>query len=207
MPGFFIMSKLKIAITGGIGSGKSSVANVIIKFGYQVIYADDISKEILRTDPAVKEKIIKEFGIEAYKNNEPNKKFLREIIFSDPVKLKKINSILHPPTINFLKKKMEDILTADKMVFVEAALIYEAGIENLFDYIIFVEASNELKISRIKTRDEMDETSIKEIIANQIPDEIKKSHADFTIVNDSTLQELEKRTELVLKILTSISYN
>lgn len=207
MPGFFIMSKLKIAITGGIGSGKSSVANVIIKFGYQVIYADDISKEILRTDPAVKEKIIKEFGIEAYKNNEPNKKFLREIIFSDPVKLKKINSILHPPTINFLKKKMEDILTADKMVFVEAALIYEAGIENLFNYIIFVEASNELKISRIKTRDEIDENSIKKIIENQIPDEIKKSHADFTIVNDSTLQELEKRTDFVLKILTSISHN
>ncbi len=201
------MGKLKVGITGGIGSGKSSVAKIFINSGYQVFFADDISKNLLADDPYIRKKIIAQFGDQSYVNDKPNKSFLREKIFSDREKLKRINSILHPPTIKLLKKKMDDALNYAELVFAEAALIYESNIESLFDFVIFVESPQDEKIKRIQQRDGLDKKSIEEIIRNQIPDDVKKSHADFTIINDSSLEQLELRTKFILTILKSICTN
>lgn len=201
------MRKLKVGITGGIGSGKTAVAKIFIKSGFQVFFADDISKNLLAEDPNIRKKIISEFGDKSYITDKPNKTFLREKIFSDREKLNRINSILHPPTIKLLKEKMDDALKTSEIVFTEAALIYESNIENLFDYVIFVDSPQDEKIKRIQHRDGLNKKSIEEIIRNQIPDDIKKSHADFTIKNDSSLEQLELRVKLVLTILKSICAN
>lgn len=201
------MEKLKVGITGGIGSGKSTVAKIFINSGYQVFFADDISKNLLAEDPYIRKKIISQFGSQSYINDKPNKSFLRDKIFSDREKLKKINSILHPPTIELLTKQMDDELKSSELVFAEAALIYESNIESLFDFVIFVESPQEEKIKRIQLRDGLDKKSIEGIIENQIPDDIKKSHADFTIINDSSLEMLESRTKFILTILKSICTN
>src|SRR5512137_1083715 len=88
--------KVRLAITGNIGSGKSTFTKFLFEAGYPVILADDISKEILAGDPEVKEEVINEFGMQSFLGNKINKKYLADNIFSDSQKLKKMNSILHP---------------------------------------------------------------------------------------------------------------
>jgi dephospho-CoA kinase len=100
-----IEKKIKVAVTGNIGSGKSSFCNFLSEKGYPVINADAVSKNILSEDGEIKKKVIKEFGEESFVNNEINKKFLAEKVFSDPVKVLKINSILHPK----VKNKIESL--------------------------------------------------------------------------------------------------
>jgi len=97
--------KLKIAITGGIGSGKSSVSKIVESFGFPVIKADDVAKELMMKDESIKKKIIKTFGKESFTEKGINTKYLAENVFSSKDKVGKINSIIHPPTI----KKIEEI--------------------------------------------------------------------------------------------------
>jgi len=202
---FFIMKKkLKVAITGGIGSGKSSVCEIINSKGYPVIYADDISKEILSTDKLIQQKVKTTFGVEAYINNKPNTKFLADKVFSDPQKVKKINSILHPPTIEKIKDMMEEKLSKSEMVFIEAALIYEAKMEDMFDYIIVVAAPEEIRISRTIESKGIDRSETIKRIKNQMPEEKKKKLADFVIENDGTIDHLKIKTNFILSILSSI---
>ncbi|HSR18993.1 MAG TPA: dephospho-CoA kinase, partial [Ignavibacteriaceae bacterium] len=125
-------TKLKIAVTGSIGSGKSSFCRMIEERGYPVIRADDISKEILGSDKKVREEVEKIFGKESFINNQINKKFLAEKIFNDSQKVLKINSILHPHVIKKINELMNEALTKHDLVFVEAALIYEASMEDMF---------------------------------------------------------------------------
>ena len=95
--------KIKVAITGNIGSGKSTFTKFLFEAGYPVILADDISKEILAGDPEVRKEVINEFGAESFQGNKINKKYIADTIFSDPKKLKKINSIIKPfPSSSYL---------------------------------------------------------------------------------------------------------
>ena len=197
--------KLKIAVTGGIGSGKSSVCEIFHSNGYPVLYADDISKEILSTNESVKEKIVKEFGNESFIEDKPNHKFLSESVFSDDKKVQKINSILHPPVIEKIVFLMEQELKQNKMVFVEAALIYEAKMENLFDYVIVVTAPDETRIKRVMESKGLTKEEVINRMSKQIPQEKKKSLADFVIQNDKTKNELIDKTEFILKLLKTIA--
>ena len=197
--------KLKIAITGGIGSGKSAVCDIFHSNGYPIFYADNISKEFLSTDKSIKEKILNEFGKESFLNDKPNFKYLSERVFSEELKVKKINSILHPPVIDKIKKLMNEELKKQTIVFVEAALIYEAEMEDLFDYIIVVTAPDEIRIQRvIESRGLKKEEAI-ERISKQIPQERKKKLADFVIENNSTMDALVKKTNFILMILKSMT--
>jgi dephospho-CoA kinase len=197
--------KLKIAVTGGIGSGKSSVCDIFHSDGYPILYADDISKEILSTDQSVKEKIVKEFGSESFFEGKPNHKFLSEKVFSDEKKVGKINSILHPPVIEKIVSLMEHELKQSKMVFVEAALIYEAKMEHLFDYVIAVTAPDETRIKRVMESRGLSKDEVINRMNKQIPQEKKKSLADFVIENNKTKNELMNRAKFVLMILKSMS--
>lgn len=202
---FFIMKKkLKVAITGGIGSGKSSVCEIINSKGYPVIYADDISKEILSTDKSVQDKIVTEFGKESFHNNLPNTKYLAEKVFSDPQKINRINSILHPPTIEKIKNSMEEKLSKSEMVFIEAALIYEAEMEDMFDYIIVVASPAETRIIRSINSKKIDRSEVLRRINSQLPEEKKKKLADFVIENNGSMEELKSKTNFVLSVLDAL---
>src|SRR5690606_16027908 len=124
--------KLKIAITGNIGSGKSSFAQFIQNKGYPVIYADIVSKVLLSKDDDIRKKIIREFGKEAYLNGEPDKDFLARKVFSSPENVIKINSILHPAVKKKILKLTDQYFEFNDIVFTEAALIYEADMEKMF---------------------------------------------------------------------------
>ncbi len=140
--------KLKIAITGGIGSGKSAFSKFILEKDYPVINVDDVSKEILVTDKNVKLKVEKEFGKESFKNGNINKQFLAEKIFSNPYNVIKINSIVHPIVIEKVNILISEKLKDSDIVFAEAALIYEAEMEKYFDYVVLITAEDRLRLNR-----------------------------------------------------------
>jgi len=196
---------LKIGITGGIGSGKTSVTKLFAKKGCPVLYADDIAKKILVENSEVKAKIISSFGSGAYEENKANKKYLADKIFNNPENLAFINSIVHPPTIKKISDLCREELVKTDLVFVESALIYEADLVNIFDYIIVVTAAEDIRIDRICKRDSSIKESVMERIKNQFPEEKKISRADFVIYNEKSIAELERKVDLFLSIFKSMA--
>ncbi len=198
-------AKLKIAITGGIGAGKSEVSRVISGAGYLVIDADKVAKEILSSDHEVKRIIIKEFGAASYSNGFPDKTYLAKNVFSDPQKVEKINAIIHPRTILKIMSKVDENLKTKAMVFVESALIFEANRDELFDYIIHVSSIAENRLDRAAKSKGISKSEVEKRMLHQLDEETKKRKSDFIIENNSTLEDLENKTMFVLKILESIS--
>lgn len=199
------MKKLKVAVTGGIGSGKSSLCSLFQNHGYTVLSSDLIAKDVMMNNAEVKKKIITHFGKDSYKEGTINKEYLAKKVFSDQEKTALINSIVHPATVKEIQKKIEKEFIKSNIVFVESALVYEAKLQKNFDYIILVFSDDTEKINRVTKRDSVSSGSVVERMNNQIPDEDKKTRADFIINNDSTLGELLKRGEFVLRIIESIS--
>lgn len=194
---------LKVGITGGIGSGKSLVTGYIEKLGYPVIKSDDVAKELMRSDESIKKKIIKEFGSRAYGENSLNTKYLAEIVFTYPEKIQRINSIVHPPTTKKISDLADQLFTKHKIVFVESALIYEAKIQNQFDYVILIYSDEQTRIKRVIQREKITHEDIQKRMAFQIPDDQKRERADFVIENNSSITELQNRTNFILNILKS----
>lgn len=195
--------KLKIAVTGGYGSGKSSVCEIISEKGYPVIKADFLAKNLLNENPEVKKEVIQSFGGKSYSGDLPNKNFLAEIVFNDPEKLEILNSIIHPRTIKIIEEKMSESLKKSDLVFVESALIYEAKRVKHFDYIILVSAEEEIRISRIEKRDGLQRDEIRKRISNQLSEEEKRKRADFIIENNGVRADLKNRVDFVLSVIKS----
>jgi len=193
--------KLKIAITGGIGSGKSSVSKIVESLGFPVIKADDLAKELMLKDDSIKKKIIKTFGKESFTENGINTKYLADNIFINKEKVGKINSIIHPPTIKKIEEISQKLFEKHNLVFVESALVYEAKIQKLFNYVILIYAEEEIRISRKMENDTMKKIDIEKRMSFQIPDEKKTDRAHFVIDNNSTKEELESRTKFVVELL------
>ena len=196
--------KLKIGVTGGIASGKSTVCKMFEANGYPVFYADDIGKELLQSDPSVKQKITAAFGQQSYIDGQPDKKFLAQNVFGNPEKLLKINSIIHPPVMKKLTELMNEALKQNDIVFVESAIIFEADLEEYFDNILLVASPDQDKIKRVVAQGRMSEGDVRKRLANQIPDSQKKELADSTIQNDKTLVELKIKAEFFLTIFRQL---
>lgn len=195
--------KLKIAITGGIGSGKTSVCELFAEKGYDIISADKIGKQLLH-DPSVREEVIELLGEKSYFGETPNKKYIGSIVFNDENKLDKLNAIIHPHTIDRIEEEMDKSLEKNRLVFVESALIFEVKREEYFDYIILVTAPEEMRITRIVERENTTPEEVKSRMANQMSDEAKEKKADFVINNNSNLEDLQKKVEFIHTLLTVI---
>ncbi|OGU97937.1 MAG: dephospho-CoA kinase [Ignavibacteria bacterium RIFOXYA2_FULL_37_17] len=194
-------NKIKIAITGGIGSGKSSVSKIIESFGFPVIKADDLAKELMLKDESVKKKIIKTFGKESFTEKGINTKYLAENVFNSKDKVDKINSIIHPVTIRKIEVISKELFEKHDLVFVESALVYEAKIQKLFDYVILIYAEEEIRILRKLDKNGMNKADIEKRMSFQIPDEKKTNRAHFVIDNNSTFDKLESRTKFVVELI------
>ncbi len=191
--------KLKIAITGSIGSGKSAFSGFIREKGFCVLNADDISKEILAENGEVREKVILEFGTDSFIGKEINKKYLSEKVFNNPESVLKINSIIHPLVIEKVNDLMNRELQNKDKVFTEAALIYEAEMEVMFDYVVLITAGKEERYTRklsVMQREGFEKRDF-----NQIPDEEKKKCADFIFENNGTLKDLNQKASLLLSLI------
>ena len=195
-----VAKKIKVGITGGIGSGKSVFSAALKEKGFSVILADDIAKEILQNDPLVKELIIKEFGKEAFPNNNLDRKYLAEKVFPNPGNVEIINSIIHPPTIQKIESLMKLELLKQNIVFVEAALIYESALEDLFDLIVLITADEETKKKR-KIAQGMSESDFMMRLQNQIKDEEKAKIADFVFINTGEKKDLCKKVDLLINLI------
>lgn len=193
--------KITIGITGSIGSGKSEFTKIAENSGFPVLRADDISNEFLANNPEVKKQVIKKFGKESYYNNIPNKKYLAEIVFNNPEKLRELEQILHPLVIKEIENKKKEIFRKHNILFVESALIYEADLENLFDFIVLITADREVRLKRKLSKGITEEDFIKREM-NQIPDEEKRKRADFIFQNNTTIQELHSKFNLLLTLLS-----
>jgi dephospho-CoA kinase len=194
-----------IGITGGMGSGKSLVSDFIEEKGFKVLRSDIIAKELIITDENLKKKVIKTFGTEAVVNGKLNTKFLAENIFSSKKNVDKINAIVHPPTIKHIEELIKSEGDESKIIFVESALIYEAKIQKMFDYIILIYSNPGLRIERVIKREKVKETDVIKRMQFQIEDEKKKGKADFVIENNSTVETLKNNTYFVLSFISSLA--
>lgn len=193
--------KITVGITGSIGSGKSEFTRLAEQLGFPVIRADDISNEILATNPDVRKQVRKKFGNEAFINNKPNKSYLAKIVFSDPVKLRELERILHPLVIKEIEKRKKEIFQKQNVIFIESALIYEADLEALFDFVVLITADREVRLKRKLLQGMSEENFIKREM-NQIPDDEKRKRADFIFINNGSIEELKSKFELLLTLLS-----
>jgi len=195
---------LKIGITGGIGSGKSTVCQIFEILGIPVYYADDRAKWLMANDPMLKSQIQDTFGSESYDlDGGLNRKFLAEKVFSNPEEVKKINSLVHPAVGNDFEKWAET--QNAPYVLKEAALIFESGGEKKLDGVINVSSPIKIRIARVLMRDpHRSEEQINQIINQQLPDEEKNSKADFVIKNSDNKMLIPQVLEIHSKLIRQV---
>lgn len=193
----------KIGITGGIGTGKSLVSNILRELGIIVISADEIVRE-LQKDPYYLQKIREIFGDNVFDKNNLDRKKLAKIIFSDSNARRKLENLLHPPVLEEIKKKLEELKEKD-IIAVEVPLLFEVGIEDWFDEIWVVYAPFELQLERIINRDNISKEDAVARIRAQIPIEEKLKKADFVIYNDkdieSTKNQIKERVSTIYRMI------
>ena len=183
------MTKIKpylVGVTGGIGSGKSTVCRVFSILGIPVYAADDRAKWLMSNDPMLKKAISSEFGEKSYlKDGSLNRAFLAEEIFSDPEKVKKINSLVHPAVGEDFKNWTNS--QSAPYLIKEAALLFESGSAKELDCIINVSSPLKVRIARVLLRDpHRSEDQVNHIIDQQMPDEQKNELADYVIKNNDS---------------------
>jgi len=173
---------LRIGITGGLGSGKSTVAHIFEVLGIPVYYADTASKRLMNEDDEVKSSIQNAFGQAAYTKGKLNTKYVSDIVFKDKKKLAILNSIIHPATLIDAAEWMNN--QKSFYALKEAALIFESGSNKSLDYVIGVKSPLEMRLQRAMFRDTI---TIEEVIARisqQMNEDDKMELCDYIIVND-----------------------
>ena len=183
---------LKVGITGGIGSGKSTVSSFFSELGVPVYDSDQRAKSLMQYDDSIISKIKKEFGDNSYHNNELNRSYIAEIVFKNESKLKQLNAIVHPVVRTDFNNWLSQNSNA-KFIIKEAAIMIESGAYKDLDKLIVVNASRDQKIKWIKKRDHLSLEDIENRIQNQLSDEIRNQYADFIIENNSGKMELKQQ--------------
>ncbi|MEO7121236.1 MAG: dephospho-CoA kinase [Ginsengibacter sp.] len=195
---------LKIGLTGGIGSGKTTVARIFEVLGIPVYYADDAAKKLMNEDGDLKNSIIKAFGTNAYFNSKLNREFLSNVVFNDIEKLNVLNSIVHPATINDAIKWFKN--QNSSYVIKEAALIFESGSQKELDFVIGIKSPVELRIQRAMSRDHISAEQVQSRMNKQMDEDEKMRLCDYVIVNDEQemlIPQVLTLHERFLKLATS----
>ena len=187
-----------VGLTGGIGSGKSTVINYFKELGITCYQADDEAKKLMNSDKGLIKKIKNSFGDSIYINSKLDRKKLSDIVFIDKQKLELLNSIVHP----FVNRHVENYCKGLEDIYIikEVAIIFEIGTQNKFDKIILVRAPKEDRVKRIINRDKCNRQDAINRINNQIADDDKIDQCDF-IIDNINLEEISNK---VLKIHNSI---
>ncbi|MEI9911484.1 MAG: dephospho-CoA kinase [Bacteroidota bacterium] len=173
---------LKVGLTGGIGSGKSTVAKIFEVLGIPVYYADDAARKIMNTDEALKAILVKNFGEQTYQDGKLNRAYLASVVFADKQKLELLNSLTHPATIADANKWVQE--QTSPYIIKEAALLFESGANKHLDQIIGVYAPQELRIKRTMARDTITREEVLQRLNRQMDEDAKMSLCDFIITNN-----------------------
>lgn len=193
---------IKVAITGGIGTGKTTISNMFADKGVPVFNSDEIAKEIMNTNSLLKNEIVTAFGDKVYDKNRLNKEYLSDAIFNNETLLKKINAIVHPYVADEFNSWIEE--QDSKYIIYESAIIFENQAEDFFDKIICVTASEEDVISRVMKRNNFSVDKIKSIINKQLPNDAKIQKSDYVIENINISKLSDKVLEIHNDIMGSI---
>jgi dephospho-CoA kinase len=198
---------LLVGITGGIGSGKSLVCSLFERLGRVALRADAIAQEVADSNAAVRRQVTTLLGAAAYPENGPlNRLFVAEKVFSDASLLRSLNAIIHPVVFEEVEARSLAV-TPDRRrpyVLVEAALIYESGMDEMLDKVIVVDAEEETRIRRVMDRDGLTREDVLRRIAAQMPAARKVAHADFVIRNQENTVSLEDKVRFIDAILASM---
>ena len=204
-----------IGLTGGIGTGKSTVSQILQEKKFPVIDLDTISHEVIKI-PKVIEKIVENFGKEVLENsgnfeNENNairisREKLGKIIFENKEKRLLLNSIMHPEILHTMREQISKYKKNNKIIFVEIQLLFEVQWEKEFDYILLISAKKSTQIRRILERDKRSENDALNIINSQLTLDEKKKRSDFVIENDGNIEELKEKIDKFLEYLETKCY-
>ena len=190
---------LKIGLTGGIGSGKSTVAKLFEVLGVPVYYADQAAKRLLNEDEGLKHSIKKLFGENAYVEGKVNRQYLAAIVFNDPLKLAQLNALVHPVTIADGNKWLS--LQAAPYAIKEAALIFESKVDRFLDYVIGVYAPAPLRIQRAMKRDHITSEDVLARMKRQMDEDEKMRLCDFVITNDESIPVIPQALHIHKQLL------
>ena len=194
---------IRIGVTGKMGSGKSTLIQWMEDAGMIALHSDVLAKELMKNDPKLKAGILALLGPKSYTGDELNREYIASKIFSDASLKRQLESIVHPA----VRKQIEYVCTnapADIAVAVESALILHSDLSLAFDYIVLLDASDEVVIGRLLQQGKYDEADIRRRIQEQNYASIRTGDADFIIENNGSLKELEKRSKTVLMILSAL---
>lgn len=181
---------MKVAVTGGIGAGKSEFMRAVKELGIRTFSADEINAELLR-DKRYIEKLSEAFPL-AVKDGKVDKSVLREEVFSDEKKRKTLNALAHPE----IRRQIEEI-TGDAVI--EVPLLFESGMTDLFDRVIVVTAGEDVRINRIVSTRNISKDLAKNIIKNQTTDDERLKRADYVAINDGTRKDLYEQAKNIIK--------
>ena len=198
---------LKIGVTGGIGSGKSEVCRAFERLGVSVLYADEIAKELSNSDPQTKQALRQLLGDKTFTSDGVlDRAYVASRIFSNKALQKKINAIVHPRVEEAIARKIDALENAGRSItIVEAALIYEAGLDKILDAVIVVDAEEESKIARVMKRDGTTRESVLSRMNAQLKPSSKLKRADYSILNNGTKEELEQKVLFLHSIFQNLA--
>jgi dephospho-CoA kinase len=190
---------LKVGLTGGIGSGKSLVAEMFKLLGVPVLHADDTARYLMEHDTKLKSAIGQLFGKEVYENGRLNRPFLASVVFNDKSKLEQLNALVHPATIAFAQQWAASQTTP--YTIKEAAIFFESGSYKDMDKMIGVYAPVEMRLERAMRRDNVTAEVIRQRMDKQMNEEEKMKRCDFIIYNDGTRSVIDQVLSLHQQLL------
>jgi dephospho-CoA kinase len=193
---------VRIGVTGKIGSGKSTLLRLMEERGMTVLNSDVLARGLMESDPKIREKIIAALGDQAYQDGQLDRTYIASKIFHDSSLRKKIEGVVHPAVL----KQIEFVFhnsTPQKAVAVESALILNSSFSKTFDYIILIDAPDEVLLDRLKLQGRFSEEDARSRLAQQNADPLI-DEPDFTLINDSTEEQFVTRCKMLLSVLDTL---
>ena len=199
----FNHNKKIIGLTGGIGSGKTTVAKFIEEMGFPVYFSDDRAKEIVNDDEVLKNRIKELLGDEAYdESGRYNRKYVADLVFNNEELLKQLNGLIHPA----VRLDFENWVASQsaEFVFKETALLFELKLHESCYKSLLVTADDNIRIKRVMDRDDKTYREVEAVMDKQMPEKDKVKKADFVIYNNSNIEDLKAETEKTVMKLTDL---
>lgn len=190
----------RVGITGKMGSGKSTLSEVFRSHGTTVLDADTIAKDVMQSDEGLKTQLIALLGEDTYTDGTLNKAFIAEKIFTDPSLKDKVEDLVHPVTLRAIEKEFAKAKSGE-IVALESAILFQTGLDEIFDMIVLVSASDEDVIGWLTAKGKFSEDDIRSRLKAQGYHDIGVEDADLVVKNDATLDEFRKRCELTLQLV------